>query len=71
MIEIESKFDIAISSIILTSLLMMSFTFLGIVVNGEKVWREPNNLILYTELLVFSLSFFYVLYDIGGELYDQ
>lgn len=68
MIEIESKFDIVITSAILTSLLMMSFTFLGVAINGEKVWREPNDLILYTELLVFSLSFLYVLYDIRGQL---
>lgn len=64
MIEIDSKFDIFMSSVILASLFLMTFTFLGIALNGQKVWREPNNMILYTELVIFSGSFLYILYDI-------
>lgn len=64
MIEIDSKFDIVIASVILSSLFLVSFTFLGIALNGEKVWAEPNNVILYSELLIFSGSFLYILYDI-------
>jgi hypothetical protein len=64
MIEVEFKFDMVIVSVILTSLFLMSFTFLGIVLNGQKVWREHNNMILYTELVIFSGSFLYILYDI-------
>lgn len=64
MIEIDSKFDIVIASVILSSLFLMSFTFLGIALNGEKVWAERNNVILYSELLIFSGSFLYILYDI-------
>jgi hypothetical protein len=67
MIELDSKFDVFVVSIVLSSVFLMSFTFLGIALNGEKVWREPNSVILYFELLIFSGSFFYLLYDIWHE----
>lgn len=63
MIEIDSYFDALIISIILTSLFLMCFTFLGVALNGQKLWREPNDFILYTEIFLFFGCFMYIIYD--------
>lgn len=64
LIEIDSKFEILVSAVIFTSIFLMLFTFLGIALNGQKVWKEPNDLILYTEIFLFLISFIYLIWDI-------
>lgn len=64
MIEIDSKFDMLVVAVVLSALFLMLFTFLGIALNGQKVWKEPNDLILLTELFLFFISFIYLIWDI-------
>lgn len=40
----------------LASYVIMTYTFLLVVLNGRCVWTEPNNLILYAEALFLALS---------------
>lgn len=38
------------------SLVIVTYTFLFIMVNGKMTWSEPNKLILYSEVIFLALS---------------
>lgn len=64
MISIDCKKDLLAVSVLLTGLVITLLTFIGIALNGQKVWNEPNPYILYTEITIFGSVLIYVFYDI-------
>ena len=59
MIQKQLIYDILIELkkvCMITSYVIMTYTFLLVVVDGSVTWSEPNHLILYTEVFFLALS---------------